>query len=199
METIHPVQADSESVLLRLYHSISKEAKLAFYSAFFCGLLVHIYMFTNKFPNHDDLAGMFSCFDQAFAGRWMIKYLMPFNTNISLPWVNGVFAILMIALSSALIVSMFRLKRPLYIVLTSMVMACSPVLASFFAYMFLADVNLFGAMLAVLGAYLAEKKRFRVRLLRSVFCLQHGNLPDILILCAGIDGCSADHSFARSR
>ncbi len=160
METNQPLLFDSESVINKFYRAISKESKLAFITSFLSGMLVHLYMFTNKLPNHDDLSGMFRDFDQVSSGRWLIKYLMPFNTSVSIPWVNGVFAILMIAIMSVLIVRMFQIRRPLYIGLISIVMACSPVLATFFAYMFLADVNMFGAMLCILGAFLAGKHKF---------------------------------------
>ena len=160
MEVKQKKAFDSESVIKGWYKAIPRQVKVAFIIAFITGLLVHLYMFVNKYPNHDDLTGMFVNYDQAWAGRWLIKYLMPINTSISLPWVNGVFSILMVAIMSAIIVSMFDVKRPVMVALVAGVMACSPILATVFAYMFLADVNMFAALLAVLGAYIAEKKRF---------------------------------------
>lgn len=39
--------------LIRKWHNLNKSYKLAFISSFIIGLMIHLYMFTNKLPNHD--------------------------------------------------------------------------------------------------------------------------------------------------
>ena len=52
---------------------IQKRWKTAFYSAFFLGLLIHIYKFTNLLPNHDGLYNFYSSQNMVASGRWFLS------------------------------------------------------------------------------------------------------------------------------
>lgn len=160
MESVQQKNNDSESVLKRWYQAIPKNSKAAFIAAFFVGLLVHMYMLTNKFPNHDDIAGTFTNIDFVGYGRWLSRFFTQLNTNLSMPWVNGVFALVFAALSAALVVRLLKIQNTLYAVLTGAVMASTPYMANTFAYMSGADVFLLAVFIGVLGVAVSDQKAY---------------------------------------
>ncbi|MEA5049116.1 MAG: glucosyltransferase domain-containing protein [Eubacteriales bacterium] len=160
METAERKRVDSESVLKRWFRNIPKHSRFAFLSSFFVGLLVHLYMLTNKFPNHDDIAGMFTSIDFTRYGRWLSKFFTQINTNLSMPWVNGVIALLFAAVIAALIVSILKIRRPLFAALTGAVVACTPFMANTFTYMSGADVFLIAVFFSVLGVFFLDRNKY---------------------------------------
>ena len=160
METVQGKAYDSATVLKRWYRAIPRYMKAAFFSALLVGLLVHLYMLTNKLPNHDDIVGMFVSLDFVSYGRWLSRFFEQFNTNLSMPWVNGVLALVFAALSAALIVRILNIKSTMFAGLAGAVMVCMPVMANVFAYMCGADVFLIAVFLGVLGAYFSDRGKF---------------------------------------
>ena len=160
METVHRKNADIESVLKRWYRAIPKHSKAAFLSAFLVGLFVHLYMLTNKLPNHDDIAGMFTSIDFLAYGRWLSRFFTQINTDLSMPWVNGMIALIFLAFSAVLVVRMLHIQKGLYAALTGAVMACTPFMANTFTYMSGADVFLIAVFLGILGAYVSDKHAY---------------------------------------
>jgi len=160
METVQGKTFDSASVLKRWYRAIPRYMKAAFFSAMLVGLLVHLYMLTNKFPNHDDIAGMFVSIDFTRYGRWLRLFFEQLNTSLSMPWVNGTIALFFLALGAALVVRMLDIRKGLYAALTGAVMACTPFMANTFTYMNGADVFLIAVFFGILGAYISDKHRY---------------------------------------
>lgn len=169
METAERRSFDSETVLKRWFQKIPTHSKFAFLSSFFVGLLVHLYMLTNKFPNHDDIAGMFTSIDFTRYGRWLSKFFTQINTNLSMPWVNGIFALLFAAIIAALLVSILRIRRPLFAVLTGAVVACTPFMANTFTYMSGADVFLLAVFFSVLGVFFLDRNRYGFLIAAALF------------------------------
>ena len=88
--------------------------KTAFFAAVIFGLMTHLYQFTNKLYNYDELAntpgGNGASVEQ---GRWFLKWmgdllLKHFGGVYSLPLLNGVLSLLLLAISAAMIVEMFE-------------------------------------------------------------------------------------------
>ena len=165
---------DSQSTLSRLWARIPKNMRIAFFSAFFTGLLVHLYMLTNKFPNHDEILLTFQNTDLETSGRWFLGVLSAFSSSFSLPWVNGLISIAALSVSSALIVSFFRLEKPLQAFLVSFALVSFPVVGNTFAYMYTADGYFLGFMLAVIGVFVLDRFRFGFLLSAVLFTLSLG-------------------------
>ena len=47
-----------DDVLKKAYKKVSRRFRTAFAAAIIAGLVAHMYMFTNKLPNFDDLIGI---------------------------------------------------------------------------------------------------------------------------------------------
>ena len=94
---------------------IPRPVKSAFFSAVIIGLMTHLYQFTNKLYNYDELINTPNGYGTgAESGRWFLKIIGDFTGaqfgNYSLPLVNGMISVLFLAVSAALITGMFRVQ-----------------------------------------------------------------------------------------
>lgn len=137
----------------------SKFDTFAYFSTFIITLLVHLYMFTHKFLNHDDVLGLYS--DCAFglsSGRWFLQTVAGWTGDFSSSWLNGLAGAMFLALAVVFIVRLFRIRQHLSVLLLAVCMAAFPVLASTYSYMFCAPQYLFALAFSVIGAYLIRKE-----------------------------------------
>lgn len=137
------------------YQKIDKKYKLAFVSAFVLGLLVHMYMFTNKLPNHDYVYNIYT--DQ-FAwplsiGRWFMSAVTSISSYFALPWLDGVLAILYLALTSAFLIDVFELDRPIPVILCSALLASYPAFTDMVGYIYQCDGYMLGVLLATVSVW----------------------------------------------
>ncbi len=149
-----------EGLFLRLYKKIPAHILLTFVSALAFGLVTHLYMLTNKLPNHDDIGHLFGSDYGAASGRWLLPFVLRIHGSFSLPWLIGLLALVFLGLSACLTVSVLRIRRPLGCILTAALMVSFPSVAATFAYMFSADAYFFSLLLACLAGFLACKFRW---------------------------------------
>ncbi|MDE6591162.1 MAG: glucosyltransferase domain-containing protein, partial [Oscillospiraceae bacterium] len=140
-----------------LWKRIPKHIRLSFAAAVALGLATHLYAFTNKLTNHDDLDQMFYAGYGAASGRWLLPSILRLDGDFSIPWLIGLIGILCLAGTVCLTVSLLRIRHPLGCVVTAAVMVSYPTVASTFAYMFTSSGYFFGLLLAVFGAYAAVR------------------------------------------
>ena len=128
------------SEILTFYQEkIKKEWKIAFWSAFVIGLMVHIYKFTNLLPNHDSLYNFYSTQNMAASGRWFLSIACGFGSYFDLPWVNGILSLFFMGLTAAMVAEVFRMKNPVLIVLSSGLQVSFPAITATMSYEFTAD------------------------------------------------------------
>lgn len=97
--------------IINLYKTkCRKEWKIAFISTLVIGLFVHIYKFTNYLPNHDSMYNFYSDQNVLGSGRWFLSIACGFSSYFDLPWINGIFALIYIALTSVIIIKLFEVK-----------------------------------------------------------------------------------------
>ena len=147
--------------LIKKWNQLNKQYKLAFIATFCIGLLTHMYMLTNKLPNHDYVYNIHG--DQLSwplsLGRWFLNVVTGISSYFSLPWVNGLLAILYLALASVFIIAVLELTRPVPILLCCGLLATYPALADTMGYMFTVDGYLFAMLLCSMAAWFWHKKR----------------------------------------
>ena len=129
-----------DDVVRDVYLRISSRFKIAFLSAVLFGLIAHMYMFTNKLPNFDDLVN-FNTFGTTFRnGRWFLwivgaaAYHLEFV--FSLPWMNGLLTLTQLAASAGLIADLLHLKGKLANMLLGAALVVFPSWTTTFFYMF---------------------------------------------------------------
>ena len=140
-----------------LWARIPKHIKLTFCSALFLGFLTHMYMFTNKFTNHDDVGSLFGNVYGAASGRWLRPFALRLDGDFSMPWLIGVFSLLCLAATACFVVALLRVRHPVGCILTSAVLVSFPVIASTFTYMYTATAYFLSLMLAAFGAWTAVR------------------------------------------
>lgn len=141
----------------KLWKKMPPNVKTAFFAALAVGILTHMYMFTNKLPNHDDIGHLFGCRYGAASGRWLLPTVLGISGDYSMPWLNGLLSILFIAAAAGFTVSLLRIVKPLYCVLTAALMVTFPTVTSTFTYMFTADGYFLSLALACAAIYLAVR------------------------------------------
>lgn len=168
--------------ILCFYHKkIKKSWKIAFYSAFVLGLLVHIYKFTNLLPNYDALYNFYSTQNMVGSGRWFLSIACGFSSYFDLPWVNGMLSLVFMGLTAAIITEVFRMENPMLIVLSSGLLVSFPAITATMAYEFTADGYMLAMLLAALSTYLTKMEHMEkicwMRMVLSSICI---------CLCCGI-------------
>lgn len=141
------------------WKKIPSAVKTAFFAAIVIGLMTHLYQFTNKLYNYDELAIAPAGYGiGAEAGRWFLKlfgdYTAVWFGNYSLPLLNGMLSIFFLAVSAALVVDMFEVKSRLFAAaIGGFMVAFTPVVCMFF-FMYAAVFYSIGIFFSILAAWL---------------------------------------------
>lgn len=186
-----------------LYGRIPKYIRTAFCSAVILGFLTHMYMFTNKFTNHDDTPSLFGSGYGAASGRWFLPYAESLDGKFSMPWLTGVFCLICLALTACFVVSLLRIKHPLGCIITSAVLVTFPTVTATFTYMFTATAYFLSLLLAAFGAWITVKFGWRgsilgaIALVISLSCYQ-SYFPVAVVLMVGamlLETLDGEHTF----
>lgn len=150
-----------DELVKKEYGKLSKQFKIAFISAIIFGLIAHIYMFTNKLPNMDDLVGIDN-FGVTFKnGRWFLWVLgaaaYHMNWVFSMPWLNGIITLFFIACSAGVIAVLLDLKSDMANVILGAILVVFPSWTTTFFYMFTAPYYAIAVFLGVLSVFLTVK------------------------------------------
>ena len=126
----------------------------------FTGIITHLYMLTNKLPNWDDLNNLYGYGAGDINGRWMLKYLHDWAGHWSVPALNGMLAILLIAIAACFILEALEFHSLTSALLLPMVMMTFPSLASTMTFMFTVDTYAMGFLMCCVAAWLIRKFRY---------------------------------------
>ena len=141
-------------MFIQIRHVITKH-KESFFFAVFIGLLTYMYMMTNKLPNWDEVAAMFSKGTTITSGRWGLEYTDRLFPNFSLPWLWGCVSICIVGITACLIIEIFEIHNKALKLILAGLMVSFPSLVSTFAYMFTLPSDALGLFLSVFAAYMA--------------------------------------------
>ncbi len=159
-EKKNPNIQSAYEIINKLYNKIKAEWKVAFISAIIIGLITHIYIITNNYPNHDAINNTFSYQNGLHLGRWFLQIACGISSYYTLPWIIGILAIIFIAITSVIIVELFNVKKKLNIILISGILVTFPSIASTFSYMYVADGYMLSLLLMTLAVLLAYKYKY---------------------------------------
>lgn len=157
--TVPPREADEQESAVDcligwVKRKISRFDVAVFLSAFVLGVLVHMYMFTHKFINHDDIGELYSlCEFGLSSGRWLLHWVTKLVGGFSSSWLNGLVGIFCLAVAVVFVVRLFGIRRYTPALLVALTMVAFPVVASTYAYMFCSYQYLVALMLCAMGAY----------------------------------------------
>ena len=89
------------------------ENRVPFLAALLTGLAAHMFMFTNKLVNHDEIEALFYKGATVTSGRWgleLSKLLLP---NRSMPWIYGLLTLLLISVSICIMLRILEIRSRL--------------------------------------------------------------------------------------
>ena len=173
--------------MVQLKKMIKKEWKIAAFSAFFLGLLIHLPAWIQDVPNHDGLASVYFDQNMITSGRWFLTIACGISSYFTLPWLIGLLSLLWLSVTAALLVELLEVHRTEWIVVISGLLVSFPALASTYAYVFTADGYMLALMLAVLAVLLTKK--YTRGFLAGGICLAfsmgtyQAYLPFCILLC----------------
>ena len=150
--------------IINLYKTkCRKEWKIAFISTLVIGLFVHIYKFTNYLPNHDSMYNFYNDQNVLGSGRWFLSIACGFSSYFDLPWINGIFALIYIAITSVIIIELFEVKNTVPIILISGLLVSFPAVTETFFFEFTADGYMLAMLLSAVAVYIIrlENNKFR--------------------------------------
>lgn len=150
-----------DQVAKRAYKKIPVKFKIAFISAIIIGLIAHMYMFTNKLPNMDDLVGVDN-FGVTFKnGRWFLWIVgaaaYHLNLVFSMPWLNGLITLILLACSAGVISVLLDLKSNIASAIVGAALVVFPSWTATFFYMFTAPYYALAVFMSVWAIYFTVK------------------------------------------
>lgn len=133
------------------------ENRAPFLAALLTGLAAHMFMFTNKLVNHDDIEALFYKGATVTSGRWgleLSKLLLP---DWSMPWIYGLFTLLLIAVSVCVMLRVLEIRSRLSQTLLAAAVVCFPSLTGTYCFMFTSAAYGLAFLLAVLCVWRYQK------------------------------------------
>lgn len=155
-------------------------------SGLIAGLFTHLYMLVNKLPNWDDIWNFNGYGSGDSWGRWFLKYVRPLSGEWSIPAINGVMAIITIAIASCLIISALKLKSLSAAILVPVMAVTFPGFTSTMTFMFTVNSYAFGVLFCCLGAFLIRKYKYGYIPGVVFLVLSMGIYQSYICLAAGI-------------
>lgn len=161
-----------DKVFKKIYAKISINFKIAFISAVILGLMAHLYMFTNKLPNYDDMA--LNGFGATFRlGRWFLWVLgaAAYHLNLvySIPFVNGLISIVLLAVCAGIIADLMKLENKIAVVIIAGILVVFPSWTATYFFMFTAPYYAIAVFLMTLSVY--SCKKYKYGYIFSIFCI----------------------------
>ena len=133
------------------------ENRVPFLAALLTGFAAHMFMFTNKLVNHDEIEALFYKGATVTSGRWgleLSKLLLP---NWSMPWIYGLLTLLLISVSVCIMLGILEIRSRLSQILLAAVVVSFPSLTGTYCFMFTSAAYGLAFLLAVLCVRLYQK------------------------------------------
>ena len=152
------------------------------------GFVTHLYIFTNKFYNEDDMNNLTSKAIQTNLGRWFEDALAWIFPTYSISMINGPLAIFLLVIAAILICRIFEIKSAQIEILIGCIFVTFPVLACNFTWMSGAHRYAVAILLSVMFDYFLLAKNFKGHSVIAIACLvlSLGTYQIYLCLAMGI-------------
>lgn len=132
----------------------------AFISCIIAGFLTFMYTMTHHFLSYDSMWNLYSKQDMISSGRQFLTYACRISSDYDLPWVNGVLAIIYLAVSAWILVYAFEMKKHVTAALCGAFLVTFPSIAGTFCYSYTIDGYMLAVLCTTFAFFLAKKYRF---------------------------------------
>ena len=158
-----------ETLLEKIRKNIPLSWKACFFSALIVGLIAHLYKITNWLPNWDSLVFRYDPQNMISLGRWFLPVVCAPGSFYDLPWLAGLFALLLHGLGAVCVCHMFRVRKAVTAIMIGATVISFPTVTSVLMYNYVADGYAVAFLLSCAAAMLlvGEKPRYAL----SVACI----------------------------
>ena len=148
-------------IYLTKIKDIPANIKIAFVSSVIFTLIIHGVVFTTKLINEDGISSIVGSASNVTSGRWFIPILDGLTRGwYRIPWIIGIYAILALAFSVVMIVSVLKIRSKSMAILISLLVVSFPSLSMQFGYLFMIIPYIFSLMFAVGAVWLTQRWKF---------------------------------------
>lgn len=166
---------------------LSRPVKLSFFAALGTGLVVYLFILTNRmFCAGDALNNVVYDGNLSWMGRWSCQMLSSLGTDLSMPLVNGMLMILFLSMAAAVMVSLLEIRSDLLAVLAAGVLMCHPSIGATIKYLHNADGYMIAALLAVAALWLTDRYAWGFVPGAALLCLSMGTYQAYLALIVSL-------------
>lgn len=142
-------------------NQVKQSWKIAFFSAFIMGMLVHMYKFTNNYPFLDSYYNVYTSQDMLASGRWFLGVACSFSSFFDLPWLIGILSVFFIACTSAVVAEVFDLESPCLIMVSGGLLASFPAITETMFFEYTADGYMIAMLLSALCVCFSDIEKCR--------------------------------------
>ena len=130
---------------------------IPFLTTIVVGLLTHLPVMVNDFPNSDAMTNFYFDQNMVTSGRWFLTVACGITSYFDLKWINAVLSVVYLAVAAVLLVAIFEVKDKIAMGLIGALLVTFPAVTATFAYMYTADGYYMGFALAVLAVFLTKQ------------------------------------------
>lgn len=123
------------------------------------GIICYGYAIANKLVNHDEVQSLFIKGGTVESGRWGLGALDLIFPNYSMPWINGLLALVFMAASVCIMIRVLSLRSGVLQAVFAGTVIAFPSLIGTFAYMFTVNSFALSFLLAVLAVWFLCRKK----------------------------------------
>jgi len=134
--------------------------KYAFFSTVIIGIVCYFYTMTHHLLTYDSMWNLVSDQDMISSGRQFLTYACRISSDYDLPALNGLLAILYLAITSVLLVDIFDVDSKYIAVLIGGVIVTFPSVSSTFCYTYTIDGYMMAVLAVTLAFWLADKYKY---------------------------------------
>lgn len=151
------INAQPQETLKRAWETVTPLDRITFLWAFFGGLLIHMYRLTNFSMIPETPYFFYDQDNRADHGRWFLHHITDWTGWLDLQWLNGVIAIVYLAIACVVIVRLLKIKSPVTGAFAAILFMANPATAATLHFTFLADGYAFAVLLGALAVFSVEK------------------------------------------
>lgn len=164
---------NSPLVLLGMAQWTSKEIRrnlIPLSASWIIGILAHLFAFTNKLVNYDDIQCLFSKGETYRVGRWGLCFIDSIFPNYSMPWIYGIITILLLSVAVCIVIHIFKIESKVIQVLLAGSILVFPALTATVTFLFTLSSYAFAFLLSVLSVWFLQQAH-KLRFLPAIVCL----------------------------
>ena len=150
---------DIYEVIPKWWNNEQKSAKVAFLSALVIGFVTHIFIYTGRYYGNHDIGMVTHTAPTIANGRWLNTLMLELNLGYVLPLMTGIFITFFFAVSAFLICKLLEIEKSLNGFLIGAILTTFPSISNTNLYLNNTLDFHFGAMVAVIAAYITVKYR----------------------------------------